>query len=228
MTAVRGFSPDEALEALLAKLETDPRAPTSIRSPALARDVHIADSLAGLEVGAIATASRIADVGSGAGFPGMVLATALPNVQVDLIESSTRKCAYMSEALTAAAITNAVVVCKRSEDWSAGPPPAGGREAYDAVVIRAVGSLATDAELSSPLLREGGTLVVWKGERRRPEEDELAGALHRLAMETVEVLAVTPYPASRHRHLHVLRKTGATPRDVPRRPGAAAKRPLSG
>ncbi len=94
------------------------------------------------------------------------------------------------------------------------------------MTIRAVGSLATDAELASPLLAEGGVLVVWKGRRRAAEEAELAAALPRLAMELADVMAVHPYGGSRDRHLYVLRKSGPTPPEFPRRAGMAAKRPL--
>jgi 16S rRNA (guanine527-N7)-methyltransferase len=118
------------------------------------------------------------------------------------------------------------VVCERSEAWAAEAPPAGGREAYDAVAVRAVGRLSTLAELASPLLREGGALVAWKGRRDAEEEAEVGRAASRLAMEPVEVRWVGPYAGSRNRHLHVMRKAGSTPGDLPRRPGIAKKRPF--
>jgi 16S rRNA (guanine527-N7)-methyltransferase len=219
-------SPGERFEALLAALASDPRAPSSVRDPERARDVHVADSLSGLEVGALAAARRIADVGSGAGFPGLVLALALPEAQVDLIESNARKCEFIRGARERAAIGNATVVAERAETWAASDPPAGGRESYDAVTARAVGRLATLAELASPLLREDGTLVTWKGRRDPGEEAELERARDRTAMAPVEIRAVEPYPGSRNRHLHVLTKTGPTPEDLPRRPGMAKKRPF--
>jgi 16S rRNA (guanine527-N7)-methyltransferase len=193
---------------------------------AAAWQVHVDDSLSALSVPGVAEADEIADIGSGAGFPGAVLAAALPGTRVDLIESSSRKCAYMRDAMAAAKLANVAVVCRRSEEWARAVPPRGGREGYDVVTVRAVGSLAADAELASPLLRDSGILVVWKGSRRKAEEDELARVAAGLAMEPAEVLAVTPYPESRDRHLHVLRKAGPTPTQLPRRPGAAAKHPL--
>lgn len=105
-------------------------------------------------------------------------------------------------------------------------PPQGGREAYDAVSARAVGRLATLAELASPLLQAGGTLVAWKGRRDEGEEEELARAAEGLAMEPLEVRWVGPYSGSRNRHLHLIRKTGATPQELPRRPGMAKKTPF--
>ena len=122
----------------------------------------------------------------------------------------------------AAGIENARVLNTRSEDWAA---EGEGREAYDAVTSRAVGRLSTLAELASPLLREGGVLVAWKG-RRDEERRRRPPAPHRgLGMEAELVLDVGPYAGSRDRHLHLLRKTGLTPSDLPRRPGMAKKRP---
>jgi hypothetical protein len=68
--------------------------------------------------------------------------------------------------------------------------------------------------------------MAWKGARLSDEEAELDRAAPRLAMEPVEVRPVTPYPGSRERHIHLLRKNGPTPNGLPRRPGMAAKRPF--
>ena len=130
----------------------------------------------------------------------------------------------MRRAIDRSGIGNAEVVCERAETWSETGSP--GREAYDAVTARAVGRLATIAELASPLLRDGGAVVVWKGRRDRDEEAELERAAPRLAIEPAEIRAVEPYPGSRNRHVHLLRKNGPTPGDLPRRPGMAKKRPL--
>lgn len=194
---------------------------SSVRDPGNAWRVHVADSLTGLDVQELATAKRIADIGSGAGFPGIPLAVALPDATVDLIESVGRKCEFMARALTAAGIPNANVVEGRSEDVAAGQ----GRERYDAVTARAVGRLSTLAELASPLLRDGGVLVAWKGKRDAEEEQQLERAAAQLAMQPVQIRHVGPFAGSEHRHLHVLRKAGPTPPGLPRRPGMAKKRP---
>jgi len=213
----------DKLERLVAQL-ADPLAPTTIRGPGEAWRVHVADSLSALEVEAVASAETIADLGAGAGFPGLPLALALPLSRVDLIEATARKCEFIRRAADAAGIANALVIQARSEEWAAQAPPEGGREAYDVVTARAVSSLAADAELASPLLRPGGILVVWKGARSPTQERELGAAAAELAMTPVEIRQVTPYPGSRERHLHVIRKDAATPASLPRRPGVAAKR----
>ncbi len=183
--------------------------------------VHVADSLTGLEVPELSKAGRIADVGAGAGFPGLALAVALPAAQVDLIESVGRKCAFMERAIESAGIGNATVLNTRSEDLASGK----GRESYDVVTARAVGRLSTLAELASPLLKPNAILIAWKGKRDQEEEQQLARASESLAMRPEQILDVGNRAGSQHRHLHVIRKLGPTPADLPRRAGIAKKRP---
>ncbi len=194
---------------------------SSVTEPGRAWKVHVADSLTGLEIQDLCEASTIADIGSGAGFPGLVLAVALPTSRVDLIESVGRKCEFIQRAIETAAIGNTRVLNSRSEELAAGE----GREAYDVVTARAVGRLSTLAELASPLLRDGGALVAWKGKRDPDEEAQLERAAPSLAMRPEQILHVGPYAGSEHRHLHVMRKSGPTPAKLPRRPGMAKKRP---
>lgn len=214
------------LERLLAALEAEPDPPTTLRLAEEAVDGHIADSLSGLEVADLGTARRVADVGSGAGFPGLVLAIALSPARVDLIESQGRKTAVIDRLLQAAQTENARSVTARAEEWGARPQPFGGRESYDAVTARAVGPLAVLAEYASPLLREGGVLVAWKGARDRAEEEEASKAAGRLGLQVRQPLRVQPFAGARERHLHVLVKVSPTPEGFPRRPGMARKRPL--
>jgi 16S rRNA (guanine527-N7)-methyltransferase len=183
--------------------------------------VHVVDSLTGLGVPEFRSAGRIADVGAGAGFPGLALAAALPSTEVDLIESVGRKCDFMRQAIDSAGITNATVRQARAEDWAA----AEGREGYDIVTARAVGRLSTLAELASPLLKPNSALIAWKGKRDRDEEQQLENASRELAMRPEAILDVGDRAGSRHRHLHVIRKVGPTPPNLPRRPGIAKKRP---
>jgi 16S rRNA (guanine527-N7)-methyltransferase len=183
--------------------------------------VHVDDSLTGLEVTELGAADRIADVGAGAGFPGLVLAVALPEARVNLIESVGRKAEFMRRAIAAAGIPNATVLATRSEELAS----PGGRDAYDVVTARAVGRLSTLAELASPLLKPNGVLVAWKGKRDPDEERQLANASESLAMHPETILDVGDRAGSRHRHLHVIRKSGPTPNNLPRRPGMAKKRP---
>lgn len=183
--------------------------------------VHVTDSLTGLDVAELREATQIADVGAGAGFPGLALAVALPDAQVDLIESVGRKCDFMRRAVEVAGIANAAVLNARSEEVAAQE----GREAYDAVTARAVGRLSTLAELASPLLKPNAVLVAWKGKRDEEEEQQLTNAAEELAMHPESILDVGARAGSKHRHLHIIRKSGPTPANLPRKPGLAKKRP---
>ena len=213
-----------SLQAVLDLLAAE-RASVSSVTDERAWKVHVADSLTGLEVPELQDASRIADIGSGAGFPGLVLAVALPQAGVEMIESVGRKTAFIERAAAASGIANAVAVTARAEDVARAEPPAGRRESYDVVTARAVGRLSTLAELASPLLKEGGVLVAWKGKRDEEEERQMEGASASLAMTPEQILDVGHRAGSEHRHLHVLRKSAATPSDLPRKSGMAKKRP---
>ena len=213
-----------ALERVL-ELLAEERASVSSVVDDRAWKVHVEDSLTGLQVPELRTASRIADVGSGAGFPGLVLAVALPEAEVDLIESVGRKTAFIERAAEEAGITNAHAIAGRAEDLARNPPPVGGRESYDLVTARAVGRLSTLAELASPLLKPSGVLVAWKGRRDEDDEQQLDRAAEQLAMHPEQILDVGRRAGSQHRHLHVIRKAAATPPNLPRRSGLAKKRP---
>ena len=157
---------------MLEALAAEPDPPTTERTPAAALRAHVADGLSGLEVDELRQARRVADLGSGAGFPGLVLAAARPEMQVDLVESAARKCAVIDRLIRASAIENARSVRARAEEWGALPAQAGGGAGgYDVVTARALGSLALLEEYAAPLLRDGGVLVAWKGERDPAEEE---------------------------------------------------------
>ena len=212
------------LDPVIALLAADPASLSSVRDPERAWRVHVEDSLSGLAL--VGTPRRLADVGAGAGFPGLVLAAALPGTRVDLIESVGRKSEFIERAIAAAGLDNARAVNARSEDWAAAPDPTGGREAYEVVTARAVGRLATLAELASPLLRDGGLLVAWKGRRDPEEEAELARAARNVAMTAEPIIDAGTRAEAANRHLHPVRKSGSTPPGLPRRPGIAKKRPF--
>jgi 16S rRNA (guanine527-N7)-methyltransferase len=209
------------LKRLVEVLAADPTAPSSVTDPDRAWRVHVADSLSGLGFEELRDAERICDVGSGAGFPALVLATMLPGAEVCALDSVTRKCDFIRRAAASTGLANVQVVDERSETYAAGPGSGG----FDLVTARAVGRLSTLAELASPLLRDRGHLLAWKGRRDPDEEAELERGAPELAMEPLEVRWVGPYSGSENRHLHLIGKRGPTPAGLPRRPGMAKKRP---
>ena len=151
----------EALARLLEALAAEPDPHTTVSEPARAVDVHVRDSLSALAIPAVRSAESVADIGAGAGFPGLPLAIALPHARVDLIESAGRKCVVIERLAAAAGVSNARAVHARAEEWAA----AEGAAAYDVATARAVAPLAVLVEYAAPLLRVGGTFVAWKGAR---------------------------------------------------------------
>lgn len=216
--------PDAApgrLTRLLDLVAASPHALTTVRDPADGVEVHVADSLAGLLVPEVRDAGVIADLGSGAGFPGLVLATALPDARVVLVESVGKKAAFLTEAVERLGLDNVEVVHGRAESWLAGVG------ACDVVTARALASLAVLLEYASPLLRDGGVLVAWKGRRDAAEEAAGRRAAAELAMSAPEAIATAPI-AGGERYLDLSRKVGPTPPGYPRREGMARKRPRGG
>jgi 16S rRNA (guanine527-N7)-methyltransferase len=209
------------LAEILLIVARDDLAPTTVREPERALEVHLADSLIALELKVVREASRIADIGAGAGFPGLPLAVALPSVQVRLVESQARKCSFIEGVVTGSGIANANVVCSRAEQWVEG------LGAHDLVVARAVGPQQVVLEYAAPLLRLGGALVDWRGRRDPEEERRAVAAADLLGLRLESIQRVEPYEGVRDHHLHVYLKVEETPERFPRRAGMARKKPLA-
>jgi 16S rRNA (guanine527-N7)-methyltransferase len=211
---------EEKLEELVRLVAADEGAPTTVREPQRILDDHLADSLVALELDHVKWDGRIADLGAGAGFPGLPLAIARPEASLALVESNARKCDFLRQAVRRLESENIEIVRERAEQWREGIG------SCDVVVARALAALPVVAEYAAPLLRISGTLVAWRG--RRDPVDETMGAIAaaELGLEPLDPVAVSPYPEALHRHLHVMVKVGPTPSRFPRRPGVARKHPL--
>jgi 16S rRNA (guanine527-N7)-methyltransferase len=128
----------------------------------------IAESLYGLELEPVREARRIADIGSGAGFPGLVLAIALPRTRVTLIEKAPEKCAFLRRAIAELELENVEVAEGDAKDWSDGVGEC------DVVTSRKVGRLSTMVEWSAPLLAPSGVVVLWPGRSNFDDADKAA------------------------------------------------------
>jgi 16S rRNA (guanine527-N7)-methyltransferase len=207
------------LETLVDLLATDPLASTSVRDRnAVLRD-HIADSLVALESAAVDWAGHAADLGAGAGLPALPLAIARPGVAFVAVESVGRRAAFIARAAAMCGVPNVEVTAHRAEELRE-------RERFEIVTARALAPLEVVAEYAAPLLRIGGTLVAWRGQRDPDSEAAATRAAHDLGLELGAVVRVEPYPTAAHRHLHLLRKIAPTPDRFPRRAGVARKHPL--
>ena len=209
----------EQFAALLDLVASEPSSVTSVRDPMQGVDVHIADSLVALELDVMRRAERLADLGSGAGFPGLALAIALPDLNVALVESVTRKCAFLERAAACLELGNVHVVAERVETWREG------LASRDVVTARALAPLAVILEYAAPLLTVGGSLVAWKG-RILDEKADANAAAATLGMSEPAARTVEPFPHAGERALYVSSKVRTTPPQFPRREGMARKRPL--
>jgi len=208
------------LGILGALLVNDELAPTTVRDPKHVRDDHLADALVALELPEVRAARSIADLGAGAGVPGLPLAIALPDAHVTLVEGNGRKCEFMERAAELIGLENVTVVHGRAETWK------DGLGASDVVTARALAALDIVAEYAAPLLTLGGALVAWRGKREPEVEADAARAAQILGLEVAEPVRVRPYDGAENRYLHVMSKVRVTPDRFPRRDGVARKRPL--
>jgi 16S rRNA (guanine527-N7)-methyltransferase len=202
---------------------------TAVRDPDTAWTRLILDSLTLVPIlSEFPAGSRVIDVGSGGGVPGIPLAIAMPALEFTLLEATGKKADFLSHALGVLGLRNARVIHDRAERIArdrgeragSGVRLGGHREAYDAAVVRAVGRAAVALELSVPLIRPGGRVFLIKGERAEEELAEAARALHLLKAVYEGTLET---PASR---VIVVGKHSATPRLYPRADGEPARVPL--
>ena len=115
------------------------------------------------------------DVGTGAGFPGLVLAICYPNLKVTLLEPLNKRCVFLSEVVTALGLQNVEIVNQRSEDYSKN-----NREKFDYATARAVARLNMLLELVMPLVKVNGTFIALKGRMGYEEVNEAKRALELL------------------------------------------------
>jgi len=197
---------------------------TAVREPELAWRRLIIDSLTVLPgLDELEPGSRVIDVGSGAGLPGMPVAIARPNLRVTMLESTGKKADFIRRAIQTLGLHNATVLQDRAE--TAGQSPEH-REAYDACINRAVGPMNVLLEFSLPLVRSGGRVLAMKGPRAEQELDEAGDALTLLG--ACELAVIDAYPESFENDLVIVSiiKGTATPAEYPRLPGVPKKQPL--
>ena len=130
--------------------------------------------------GAFVPGSRVADIGSGAGLPGIVLAIARPDVSWVLVEPMERRVAWLNEQVNLLGLGNVDVVRARAEDIA-------GSKEFDAVTARAVSALRTLVPLTAPLVRAGGELILIKGASVESEMSAAAKQLRKFRLQDVRV-----------------------------------------
>ncbi len=196
---------------------------TAIEDPVAIIDKHFLDSLSCAGAIDFAGITSLIDVGTGAGFPGLVLKIAFPHLRVLLVDSVEKRLRFLHRVVEALHLNDVTTLHARAEE--AGRNPAC-RERFDVAVARAVARLNTLAEYCLPLVRVGGSFLAQKGPEVREEVAEARRALRILGGGEPRVHSLVLPLTTMGRGLVVVPKIAPTPRDFPRLPGTPKRHPL--
>lgn len=163
------------------------------------------------------------DVGAGAGFPGLPLKIALPNMRLTLLESVGKKTKFLQHIVDTLRLENVTVLNARAEEAGR---QAAQREQHDVAVARAVAALPVLAEYLLPLVKPGGVAIVQKGQNPTDEIKSAANALGILGGKVEKTIPVQIDGLEAARHLIIVKKKKPSPKQYPRRPGLPAKKPI--
>ena len=197
---------------------------TRITDPEEAVDAHFADSLMALTIpGLIPEKGSVIDVGTGAGFPGLVLALACPDLKVTLLDSLQKRLDFLAEVIMKTCANNVTLVHARAED---GARKTELRERFDLATARALAPLPVLAEYLLPYVRVGGSALCWKGPALDEELTAGRRAAHLLGGRVAEPIPVSVPDRDWQHSLLRIQKTNVTPKAYPRKAGIPSQKPL--
>jgi len=182
---------------------------------------HIEDSLTALKFVDL-SGKRVIDIGSGAGFPAIILAIHCPDTEFVLVESDLKKSNFLQSCQELLKLSNVQIVRARAEEIGQDKEYRG---QFDFCSSRAVAAMNIMLEYGLPLLKTGGKQLLWKGKSVQAEIDEAQNAL-KILKGAVEELCPYSLPGDRQRVIVVVNKQAATPSQYPRRVGIPGKKPL--
>ena len=192
---------------------------TAIREPQEAWQRHILDSLTLMApLADLPEGATVIDVGTGGGVPGVPLAIVRPDLRFTLLDATAKKTAFVRAALDMFGVEHSRVVTARAEEAGRYPQY---RDTFDAAIARAVGPMATVAELVTPFVKPGGVALLIKGEKAGEELAEAKAALHLLLSAHAGTLET---PTGK---IVILEKMRPTPKAYPRGNGDPKRKPLS-
>ena len=196
---------------------------TAIEAPEAVIDKHFVDSLSCVVALDFSSIRHLADVGTGAGFPGLVLKIAFPHLEVLLLDAVEKRLRFLRGVTEALGLTGVTTLHARAE--AAGCDPAR-RGQFDVAVARAVAPLNTLAEYCLPFVRTGGWFLAQKGPDMPAELGAAQPAIRKLGGGEPRVHPLTLPGTDIGRSLVLIRKVTPTPREYPRLPGTPKKHPL--
>jgi 16S rRNA (guanine527-N7)-methyltransferase len=196
---------------------------TAIRDSEGIRAKHFLDSLSCLLILRDNPPTRMVDIGTGAGFPGIPLKIILPNMYLTLVESVGKKAGFCKHIVTTLGLEHVEVLQDRAEELGHNFKH---REKYDWALARAVANMPTLVEYLLPLVRVGGAILMQKGESGPAETQSAERATHLLGGRLRQVRKVNLPGIAEDRYFIVVDKVATTPPQYPRRVGVPAKTPL--
>ena len=184
---------------------------------------HFVDSLSLIKTYDVSKKVKVIDVGTGAGFPGLALKIAYPNLQVTLLDSLNKRINFLNEVILQLGLTGVETVHGRAEDFA---KPDKLRGKFDLCVSRAVANLSTLSEYCLPFVKEGGEFISYKSEKINEEMAVAQKAINILGGKFDRSEEFTLPDSDIYRNLVVIKKVKETPKKYPRKAGLPAKEPI--
>ncbi len=194
---------------------------TSIKDEGGIIEKHFYDCLLAADSSLLAQGKKVADMGSGAGFPGLLWAICFKDASFTLIEATKKKCLFLEEVAKVLKLKNVKVINARVEDL-----PSSFRESFDVITARAVAELRVLLELGTPLLKVGGTFVAMKGMHGKDELENAKHAMKALNLDVIDTcLSYLPNDDGERVNIY-LAKTKKNEKRYPRKYSDIIKKPL--